>query len=85
MNSLTSRKHEEEQKQADIRRQIAELQAQLKSSGSNVVEERGLEAPSTPKKRKRDEKQKMLAPATPSPSTLTNYLPAIPLTSTREA
>ncbi|KAJ3546406.1 hypothetical protein NM688_g5519 [Phlebia brevispora] len=61
MDSSTNRKQTEEQKQAEIRRQIALLQAQLKDD-SDVVSN----PPSTPKKRKRDS-QTVLAAATPSP------------------
>ena len=60
MDSSTNRKQTEEQKQAELRRQIAALQAQLKDDPT-------LDVSVTPKKRKQKE-HSLLAPATPSPS-----------------
>ncbi|GJE94792.1 hypothetical protein PsYK624_109650 [Phanerochaete sordida] len=62
MDSSSSRKQEEERRQAELRQQIAALQAQLKDThdGAEVA------PPSTPKKRKQPQ-QNLLAPATPSP------------------
>ncbi|KAI0818905.1 hypothetical protein BC629DRAFT_1636550 [Irpex lacteus] len=62
MDSSTVRRQNEERKQAEIRRQIAALQAQLKEVPA--AEE---DVPATPKKRK--QQSSILAPGTPSPST----------------
>ena len=64
MDSSLNKKQSEEQRQADLRRQIALLQAQL-TDGPDTTNS---PCPTTPKKRK-SEGQTVLANATPSPST----------------
>ncbi|EKM58109.1 uncharacterized protein PHACADRAFT_88712 [Phanerochaete carnosa HHB-10118-sp] len=65
MDSSSSRKQDETRRQAEIRRQIAALQAQLKDASDE--EGAGIMPPSTPRKRKQSQ-QNLLASATPSPS-----------------
>ncbi|KAJ7730674.1 hypothetical protein DFH07DRAFT_781519 [Mycena maculata] len=61
MESLASKERAEKQKKADLKRQIAALQAQMGELPDSDPESPG---PSSPKRRKLDE---VLAPATPSP------------------
>lgn len=65
MNSSSSRAAEEQQKQADIRKQIALLQSQLKENpddGSST----SFQSFESPKRKQPSDT--LLAPATPSPS-----------------
>ncbi|KAI0346481.1 hypothetical protein BDW22DRAFT_1322999 [Trametopsis cervina] len=64
MESTTTRRQDEDRKQAELRRQIAELQAQLKDEPPALTEDA---VPTTPKK-KRQHDHTLLAPGTPSPS-----------------
>ncbi|KAA1474170.1 hypothetical protein DENSPDRAFT_803680 [Dentipellis sp. KUC8613] len=64
MESISSRQIDEERKQAEIRRQIALLQAQLTDSGTQTPDAVPPAAPTSPK-RKRSESA-VLAPDTPS-------------------
>lgn len=68
MESSTHLQQTEEQKQAEIRRQISLLQAQLKEP----VDVAKISGPSTPKKRKNGG-HTVLAAGTPSPSTYSVY------------
>lgn len=61
MDSATTKKTSEQEKQAEIRRQIALLQAQLDTGSSSVHT-----PPSSPKRKRSN--SHLLAPATPSPS-----------------
>lgn len=61
MDSATTKKTSEQDKQAEIRRQIALLQAQLDTGSSSVHT-----PPSSPKRKRSN--SHLLAPATPSPS-----------------
>ncbi|KAI0703739.1 hypothetical protein BC835DRAFT_1317357 [Cytidiella melzeri] len=63
MESLSHRRQDEQRKQAELRRQIAALQAQLKDDPTNLT---GSNVPTTPKKRKQQD-HTLLAPETPSP------------------
>ncbi|KAI0363154.1 hypothetical protein BV20DRAFT_1126452 [Pilatotrama ljubarskyi] len=62
MNSATNKKLTEQEKQAEIRRQIALLQAQLETASSGSAETL---PPLSPKRKRSD--SHLLAPATPSP------------------
>jgi minichromosome maintenance protein 10 len=64
MDSSSSRQEEEQGRQAEIRKQIALLQAQLVDNYSQGTSP--LPPLSSPKRKQRDET--CLAPATPSPS-----------------
>lgn len=64
MLSTSNTQREEEKRQERIRRQIAELQAQLPKDSE--VHAPVLAVPNSPERRKRD--VTVLAPATPSPS-----------------
>lgn len=64
MDSSSSRSEEEKRRQAEIRKQIALLQAQL----VDIPGEHNTPSSSSPKQRRPDET--LIAPATPSPSEL---------------
>ncbi|KAH8084898.1 hypothetical protein BXZ70DRAFT_565895 [Cristinia sonorae] len=67
MESTTSRKLNEEEKQAELRRQIAILQAQLKDAPSDLSKTQPPTKPYPTSPRRRKPEQNTLAPGTPSP------------------
>jgi hypothetical protein len=66
MESFAAKERTEKQKKAELKRQIAVLQAQVGELADSDPESPSRAGPSSPKRRKLDA---VLAPATPSPST----------------